>query len=690
MAPKYGKLSNEEALHRVQGRVDILGAHPYRRPFERTWLRNIAYYLGKQHFIQDSETGRLREPGRLNPHEVQYKANFLVGFVQRAVNAVSTANGDFQVPPKDGSRKERHKSYVSNKLFEHIIQAQQVDDKKATATLWAALCGSGFYRVRWDAQAGEPTRYYLDDNGLPMVSISEEEQMRREMEGSFEDHHAGDVAIDALSPFGVHWDWQCRSTQIDETCRWMATSQSVQIETLERVYGVAKTRGVQPKQVSGGSTYYQELISFISSGSAYAQNTSINDPLEPDDRTTLLQFWERPSPRNRNKGRFIVVAGDTVLVNGENPYGADLPFIKQDWWEAPGRFMGVSLVELLTGPQFRYNQARAKLTEFQNVHGSPATFVPKGSDIPTGHLTAKPGYVYEYNAAAGMPNFGPVPQLPAEVAGNAGIARSEMETISSMTGLEDSKLPGQVRSGPGLELMLEEKKSLLIPAARNFLSAQETLGKLTLRLARRRYTQERVANFIGPDRKWRAITFKSGDINDDLRVVVGKGGLFSNPTAERARVMEMVTSGILDPINNPEDKESVLKAMEFGTADEIVQDRLQEEENQEREILEMVSDPVKWAGERQAQFGPPGEMEVGYPINDWDDDKAHVRMLLRYIRSDEYRQLDKFTQSVVVYHLRAHQAREAQRMEQQIALQQALGSQGSQPGKASQAKQPVA
>ena len=688
MAGRNGRISDDDARERVQQLVNVKDAHSGRRTFERLWIKNIAYYLGKQHFYQDAESGRLHDPSSLDPLEELYKANFLVGFVQRAVLAVATANGDFQVPPADGSRKERHKSYVSNKLFEHVSLLQMAEDKKMTATLWAAIMGSGFYRTRWDTEAGEPERYYLDDEGRPMPSISEEERIYRETEGQFEDHRSGDVALDALSPFSVHWDWNCRSKHIDSTCRHVSTAQTVKIETLERMYGQSKTRGVMPMQTDHGSTYYDEMIAFISSSNPYSYSSHVDEQDGKDGRTVLIQHWERPSPRNAGKGRFIVLAGDVVLVNAENPYGEDLPIIKQDWWEAPGRFMGISLVELLTGPQFRYNQARAKLTEHQNVHGSPPTFVPKGSDIPTGHMSVKPGRVYEYNPSVGSPIFGTAPALPPEVAGNAAVARQEMEVISSMTGLEDSKLPGQVRSAPGLELMLEEKKSLLIPAAKNFLSAQQLVGRSILRIARRRYTEERVANYIGHDRKWRAITFKSGDINDDLRVTVGRGGYFSNPTAERARIMELLQLGALDPVNNQEDKEAVLKAMEFGTADEFIQDRLQEEENQEREILEMISDPAAYVGERQAAFGAPGDTEAGYPINDWDDDRAHARVLLRFIRSDEFRRLDPITQSLLNYHLRAHQAREAQRMEQQLALQQAIAGQGKPAGKPSQPRQP--
>ena len=120
MARKFQKITDSEAAEIVKARVDIRGESPERMPFDRMILRNRAFLFGKQNFVEDQISGRLKDPTQLPANRVLFRANYIKGDLLRAMLTVTGARGEFVVPPKDNTRKARHAAWVSTKLFEHI------------------------------------------------------------------------------------------------------------------------------------------------------------------------------------------------------------------------------------------------------------------------------------------------------------------------------------------------------------------------------------------------------------------------------------------------------------------------------------------------------------------------------------------------------------------------------------------
>ena len=693
------KLSESDALKRVQSLVDLQGASSHRRPFERTALRNRLYYLGKHWFIED-RAGNFREPKNVPSSKSLYKANLVLGNVIRSILTVTGANGEFTVPPKKATRAAEKASWVSTKLFEHMSEIVKMRDKSMLACLMAAIDGAVIWKVSWDPDAGESSRFYYPENlgGLAAGDVSEWEKQRLEAEGRYKDMANGDVAVSLVSLFQFWWDWKGREGGVDE-CDRVAQADIVRRDSLREQYGSKVDDVPESDGRETNAGYWNELLSFMSgqfsAGVAPAMNETGDDA---DDWILRLEYWERPLPSNGGKGRYIVTAGNTVLENRDNKYRETqhpLPFVRQNWIDCPGRFWGVSLVENLTSAQRQYNVARSKVVQHQNAFGTPTSFYPKQWGVPAEQIQAEPGaWIPVENISSGDIKYGPAPSLPKEVAENAAAARSEMADISSQQSLESSKLPGQIRGSQGIELMLAERDKPLILPAENFLLSKAEVGRHMLDLASKRYPEDRILHYVGQDRKYRVLEFRRADIVTDLRVVVDRGKVLASPAAARARVLEMVQLEVLQPGINPDDREAVLRALEFQTADGIVSDRLQEEENQEREIQEMVGDPIAWLRERadsmapmSAEGEPPATVQ-GYPTNPFDDDQAHVRVLLRFVRSQEYRDLDPLAQQLLVLHLQEHQGKIQQAMMQQMMMEQALSGGGSKKGEPSKARQP--
>lgn len=690
MASKAFKISDDEASQRLDKLVDLAGQSSWRQPFEKTALRNRLYYLGKHWFIEDPRTGFFREPSGITSSKVLYKANLLLGNVLRSMLTIAGSTGDFAVPPAKNTRVAKKAAWTSQKLFEHLSYTVGMRELDQLTTLLAALDGSAIWKVYWDPEVGDPVRFWYPDyaEGNAVAALSEAEKRQLEEEGKFKDMRRGDVRVEVKSIFEMWWDKKARDRGFRDA-DWACEVGLLDRSWLRDRYGKA-VDDIPQADEREGSLYYNELVAFMAGQFGSSGDIGPEVASEDDERILCRIYWEVPKPSNGMNGRYIFKAENTVLENRDNPNratGFPLPFVRQNWITCPGRFWGVSLAENLTSPQRQYNLARSKKIQHQNVYGQPMTFIPESWNVPEEVITLEPGAIRRYNNNGGGDiKQGPVPMLPKEVNENANEARSEMAEISSQQTLDTT---GQLRSASGIEAVLDERNKLLLHPAENFLLAKEEVGRRMLTLAQRYYPDDRIVHYVGEDKRWRALHLKRADISADLRVQISQGKLLQSPGMARARIMEMLQLGTLN-MADPDEREAVLKAMEFGIADEIISDRLAEEENQEREIEEMLADPAGWIQPRADMMAPPSPdgapppMKQGYPTNPFDDDRAHSKVCVRFMRSEEFRELDPISQSLVLLHHQEHEAKMQQAMMQQLMMQQAMQGAPGQKGEASQ------
>jgi hypothetical protein len=633
-------LKDEEALGLIDKLVRPFGHQSERIAQEQLWLRCIAYFYGKQHFIQDGVS--LREPTNMPEHRVLYKANKMLGNILRAVAKINTLSWEGSVAPVSDDAMDMYRAQLSDKILEHVQDVSGHHHARTMALLWAAVCGSGFTKIVWDPDKGDPDRFYLEDGKSKAVAsfLSPGERQDKERKGLFEDRAPGEIAESVESPFSVFHDWSSREQGV-EGCRWMASVSFISLEDAAERFGM-DVKDIEREEPRLGPLFYEDAIAFMSTGRG-GLNPSIPTPREKyQERCRIVDYFERPGRLTKGRGRHITTVGQRVIRNGENHFRATkfaLPWVKWDWVPAPGRFWGIGLAEQLLNPQHNYNKARSTLIEFQNVYGHPPTFVPEGSGISTGVLTTAPGAVYNYNPAAGPIVFGKSPQLPKEVADNAALCSMDMQEISANTDPDASKLPAQIRSGAGLRAMMEEKHLVLHPVAEASIGAEKRASKIMLALAKINYSDQRVLRYQGNNGQWIVKHFSSIDINDDLRMTMDPAR-FQSMAQLQAEVMDLVQVGAINPGLDPEDKAAVRDAVHFNIGRDVLAEQAREAMNQDEEIEKVLIDPTKFTS--------------GLPVNPWDDHAEHARSLRKFLRSDRRKQIDPFSLQVLVQHWMQH------------------------------------
>ncbi len=491
----------------LEERVPTWDRQSSRVIFEQTWIKNLAYFAGKQHFAL---IGNQLVEIPADEHEIRYKANYIKPAVLRSVSKLLNMNGRFACAPQNGSPRSREIARTSDAVFDHQRTVTDYVEQKTMAYLWAANCGTAFIRNLWDPSKGDPDRFYWqskDDKRVkPVIDMSADERVRKDREMEFDDLSPGEVTCEASSPFQIYPDRACRDRLAN--ARHITQAGWVSRDIVAEAFNV-DIDDVPLADASAAATRYEEALAYMTTGSTGGAADMFIPTFEFENRTWLRQYWERPS-RKYPKGRYVAAAGELVLRSTDNPYIGDksgalhLPFVKIDWIPMPGRFWGLALVDDLTSPQFRHNESRARMFEFERIHGRVITFVPKGSGVPPGELTLRNGGVYEFNAQMGAIQFSPAPQLPKEVAENAMICKSEIADLSAGGDVDGAKMPAQLRSGEAVQQMLAEKDIILsvtsagarrsrrrpaIPGARQALLSRGSLA----RVPRPEWTVERSA-----------------------------------------------------------------------------------------------------------------------------------------------------------------------------------------------------
>lgn len=667
-------------LEMLQKRIDPNGIRLERMRMEEGWIKNMAYFSGQQYFyIAD---GRVWDAsGDIPEHKVLYQINLIRSAVIRATAKICNIHSRFKAVPKTPSIKHRNIAETSEKFFDHLRRINEWDYRlHALCTEWAAICGSGFYRIAFDPLAGEPDRFYLDSaqtkNVVPEAMLSDADIREKERDGLFQDFASGDVRITVENPFAVHHDWTSRDRSIDG-CQWIGFKHYLDRSVLGDRYKI-DPKDIQPSEGGPGLANYEEAIAFFGQSMGGSPMNWYTPEDKRGERALHVEMWQRPS-REYPRGRRVVSVGGRVAVDGDNPHVGDrsaashLPVVKQDWTMHPGRFWGNSLVEDLTSPQNNLNESRSCLLEYLRCFGRPATFVYSDSGIDIKNQTIDPGGVYSINPNSKGVVHGPIPQLPAEVTNIGQLCQQDLLAVASQSEVDGTKLPGQMRSGAAIQEMTQVRDLALTASAIEAVRATRDVGRIALGLAKLFYTEKRTVQVLGIDGQFEWMDFSGADLTNDL-IIVGEPGQMETSAGKRQEMMDAIQIGAVNPAENPEDRELVLASMHFNDDGILINSKLKARKNQEYEIQEMIKNTAKYV---------PG----GYPVADYEDHATEAAVLRDYLYSPDCRLLDKVTKSLLAQHLALHE-RELQK-KQMAALQMQAMTQGS-PGTKGRASQPAA
>lgn len=637
---KDSTVADLEQLHRQ--------AKSARSRLEPVWLMNLAYYTGDQWLAWD---GRQLYSPALRRSRITIVDNRIQPVVRTEVAKMTKNRPVWVVTPRTADDSDANAAQMGEQIMDFMWKHLGMGAKITKALLWSRICGAGFLKTFWDPTLGDGVQVLvgpdnnpiLDASGRPMRADGMDPDALSQQLGAqvqAKQVNQGDVTLEVRSPFQMFCD---PIPDVFTDCEWVIEESIKSTEHVLRQYGVE----LPADTPANPGIVESRMAGFSQAGSGGYKGVRIRE------------YWAGQSSANPN-GKRMVWAGQKILLEDDHPFDT-LPYVMFKGIEVPGRLWPGSIVEQLRGPQTELNKVKSQIAENRNRVGNPTIAAAKQSvqdaDKFVDSMTM-PGGVYFYDDT-GTPNAVPVflqaPQLPGYVLQEIDRIETSIQEIAGQHEVTSANVPPGVTAASAISLLMDADDTRLGPAVTDFETELGELGQKVLTLVADGYTDTRAIRLAGENDAWEIFDFKGAMLSGNTHVSVQAGSAFPQNKAEKQAAMQDLLTFFVQSGNAPHGRQlaQFLRDWGVGGADRMLEDFSRDETQVNRE---------------NQRLGLGAET----PINEWDNDQAHLDGHEDFQKTMRYEALPQPSQVVFAAHVAAHRAR--------LANQQATYMQMQQPG----------
>ena len=227
----------------------------------------------------------------------------------------------------------------------------------------------------------------------------------------------------------------------------------------------------------------------------YSTETYIEE--EEDEETGEIKKYEVKKRKYPN-GRRVIIAGDVLLEDGQNPYedNGDFPFEVMRCYPQHGTFWGISEVEMIISPQEHANRIMNGIIENALLNGNPWTIVDNNSGIERSSLSNRPGLVIRKNPGSEVRREAP-PPLPAYISQIIDVLKNDMQEISGVFDVVKGERPGSITAASAIQALNEQAQGrirLKVQAEEEFISK---IGSMWVRRVQQFWVTTRTIRVAG-------------------------------------------------------------------------------------------------------------------------------------------------------------------------------------------------
>lgn len=560
-----------------------------RSPYEASWYLDVAFYLGRQYSQWVPESRLLRD------YRSPSTASKLV--INRIKPAVRTLTGKllqgpptFISTPTNDSEKARSLARVTERLLKGMYKRCGVFNASYDAAIWQFTTGTGFIETSWDPTLGDAI---VDLEGRGM--------------------RTGDATVTGWSPYTI-----CVPS-------WMRNLTNPSKVIHSAIYSVDQIRNqfpdsakdIRPDNWISDKSFYESRLSALMAPSAVGME--MGDGIRKNC-VYRIALWEDPQtlpPWDQDEfptGRLTIVASDTVLYRGPNPFiDGKHPFTRFRAGNFPGHFWGVSPLDDAIPVQRAINAAASQMQDARKMTASPKLRAPKGHQM--NKITTLAGEILEYQMGLTAPEYMTPPPMSPHLAKSGDELYKAFQDVLQVREVSEGGLPAANLTGVGIELLQQSDNTPWQPVATEFAQGLGDVGQKLAARASQGYIEPRAFAVLDDFDMEDMIEFSSdGELLPVLVDVDVTSVLPQSKAARQAKVESLVKLGALDPMS---DKIEILRRMEFGDT--------------ERLFTQFAPDIRRAMRENKAMArGRPVHREV------FDDDEAHLKVLTDFMKGTDF------------------------------------------------------
>lgn len=591
--------------------ADFYSRQEERRKLEKQWELDLEFLAGNQ-YCEISPRGEVEEEEKYYYWQNRGAFNHIAPIIDSRVAKLTKMKPIMSVKAAGAEESDVKNAKLATALVNSSYQRLSLGDVISKTTGWSESCGTGFYFIGWNPDAGK---------------------LLGEVDGKkvFE----GDVVVESVSPFEIYPDSLCYENI--ESCESIIRARAMKTADVERLYGITvagedvKVFGVD-KAATGKSIVHDSVL--------------------------VLEKYERPTA-DFPDGRLIVACEKTILYMGELPYvnGVEgrrgFPFVKQNSIDKAGCFFGMSMVERLIPVQKAYNAVKNRKQEFLNRLTMGVVAVEDGS-VDTDELAEEglsPGKIIVYRQGANPPALMGTGTMPTDLNREEDRLLNEFILLSGVSEFSRSTDVAAGTSGVALQLLIEQEDARLNAVTENVRSAIRETAKQMIRLFKQFATSTRLLRTAGEQGKVELYYFNSSDLGSDDVVFDTENELSYTPAQKKSAVYELIDAGLLTDDTgklSERTKAKLLEILGFGSIDNT---------------LDIESLHINKADEENLSgFKKP----IG--VDEYDDHELHIAEHTRFLLSAESEGVRKNpeTKKNALEHLRAHKTMAAENAAQQL------------------------
>ena len=587
-------------------RQDFIKRQEKRKEIERQWELNMNFLAGNQYRYVNGR-GEIADESKEYFWQNRGVFNHIAPIIDSRLSKFAQISPTVSVRPKSDDDAEVSASQVAEKVIESAFKRAGVQKVVNSVTAWSETCGSGFYKIVWNAQGGNQIG---------------------EIDG--EKVFEGDVLVVPVSPFEIFPD-NLYNEDI-QACDSIIHAKAMSVSQIYEKYGVS----VRPEKIG--------VFSLKSSESSTIKQSS--DEEVSENSAIVIERYEKPN-KNLPFGRLITVCQDKLLYVGDLPYvngeygERTFPFVKQDSLSISGSFFGISVIERLIPIQRALNAVKNRKHEFLNRLSMGVMTVEDGSldveDLQDDGLS--PGKVLVYRQGAKAPEFMNEMQMPDDFNTEEERLINEFVIISGVSDVTSSSSNASLSSGTALQILIQQDNSRLMMTAEEIRRSYLEIAKQTIRLFSQFTNGVRAVGYMDKYNKSKVVYADQRALNSDDVYLENENELLYTNTQKKEMLFKLYSSGLLSDdkgVIRQNVKEKVLSLLGYKELDyqnglaHLQQERAQEENLSLRKELK--------------------------PIDEIDDDNIHVDEHTRFVVS-EYLELSDTQKQNFYNHIKEHKQR---------------------------------
>lgn len=663
----------------IQKRVKSFNG--FRRAHLVSVKANIAYLCGRQNIRLVGN--RIIPIESKEPEHTRVMANKIEPAVRNDIAVATKTSPKFDIVPASTSEDDKATAKAGEKILPYLQRINDPHLHRKSVVLWYDLDGVGWRKVYWNPQY--------------KATVGEDGNL------AFE----GEVVVEPVPNNELIFDYRSKNLR---KLSWIIHHKTVTMGWIKKNEGEEKASQIQPEAIHEKSDENSFEVDVMGKFAGWTENFVVSpkeidshELLENDKLVNRYELWHVVDG-NMPQGAYAVVYGDVdseenLLVAHNHPYPqqqyphGELPFIPSDPLNLDGITVGaVSRVSLARPLQREYNAIRTQMADGADAMGNCVIITARDANVDFKKVDNCNANIIEVDGpyAKGAVDRQPGVSMPSSLPVLLEIIRRDIDEIFAFHEPSKGQMPeGGPRSAIGLQVLKEGDDTQLSPMVLGLDISDERVVYQMLSLAIANYSQQpdKLIQIVGEDNQWTLEKLDPQQLNGKINVIVRTGSsLPTNKTLEMEKTVFGWQSGLFGNPQDPNIRQRVLKAMDLGDFEQILQDNAKQINFAQKEFIEAEKLVLQMPPlpEGSASINKDGQIDfadeetmalfqqyVYMPtINSFDDDFIHVQEHSNHLLSKiyEYRSSGSLALLQLASSMEIHIAMHEQRIFQQQVM----------------------